>query len=58
MEKEILLNKDKFIKCVYLDFGYTNSDFKGDKLRKKVIHGDSLRKMSLNKVVHLKEQVV
>ena len=39
MEKDILLHKDKFRKCVYLDFGYLNSDFKGDILRKK---GDSL----------------
>ena len=35
MEKDILLNKDKFRKHVYLDFGYLESDFKGDKFKKK-----------------------
>ena len=51
IEKDILLHKDKFRKRVYLDFGYLNSDFKGDILRKK---GDSLRKMSLNQSSSLK----
>ena len=44
MEKEILLNKDKFRKRVYLDFGYLESDFKGYKFKKR----GSLKKVSKN----------
>ena len=50
MKKEILLNKDKFRKRVYLDFDYINSDFKGDKLRKK---SDSLSNKSVYSTSHI-----
>jgi hypothetical protein len=48
MEKEILLNKDKFRKRVYLDFGYSKSDFNGDKF-KKILKKVRLSATSLNR---------
>ena len=35
IEKDILKNRNKFIKDVCLDFGYSKSDFKGNKFVKK-----------------------